>query len=1379
MQAIVDGDEMFAFGSNKNISLGFSDQDDRQYPERVFLKRPESLIRRFYEEYLEDAGLDSPSTFDISKVPALVVNKPLMIHDVVLSKLHSAVLTSDPVSNLYVCGIGRGGRLGLGDENTRFNYTPVLGGLEERKVVQVALGQNHTMVITDNGELWTWGSNANSQLGYSLPVPAKKDEEPVSLLPRQLFGPLKKEIVIGIAASSIHSVAHTGTSLYCWGKNVGQLALMDADSRSLEVQQSPRKVAASMFSSPIVMASAIDKATTVLLQNHTVCVFTGYGYTIVRFPYVDAFADHHLVNVSMSVRHEVPRNQIQYITSGGETIAAVTGRGDLFTMGLNHRIDSNLAATSTTNPSKLKGAVTQPQCIWNARKDGVRSVGVGEHGSVIISTESGAVWRRVKRPNAKDSYLSGSEAKRRDFKFQRVPYITKVATVRASTFGAFAATRRDSTVMKEQIDIDEQGLWEDIQSLNSLAGFSASEANPEDKNAISFGNLNMVKERLGAVAYEILRSPDLDRDLRDYLDNWKYQNDPLDAAICTSAEPDMRVPVHGWVLSARSPVLRSALARFRKDGTSEYPDLLSISRDDQEGCLVVTFQGLDIVSLLNLVLYMYEDTLIPVWNFTRQAASLAYRYRQIRVELMKTATRLSMANLESAVRIQTKPARSLDEDLRLAMRDRAFFEDADTLLELDGREVPVHSSLICQRCPWFEGIFHGRSGGLWLAGRKADQGPAERIKIDFKHMDPRAFKYVLQYLYGDFGAEIFDPALCASLDDFLDEVMGVLAIAYELMLDRLSQICQQVMGRFVNTRNIAQLLNEIGPFAITEFKDAGLEYICLQMESMLENHFLDELDQDLLLDLDQVVRENQAAQLRYAKKGGAEERLLEENPGLAQEIDEERQRRVREMAFKVTQRDEEKKLSSSLRAKYGSLEEFLTVTPDKARRASRPGKNEPFSPELRAKGSHVDLMFDMDEDASPIGSPVSKAQRTRETAPALELDHLPPLSESWNDATGKSIPDLPETLLGSPVASFLGRPALQPRRSSGEAASPSSGPAGSPWHRAPVPAAKADLRDILQSEAKPNPQSALTAGLAAQGSVSAERRPSQVKVSQKERKKQQQAQAAQAALLASSPQPKAWDTTAGAGAQASPWKQVSSKGKTTLKEVISAESTPVAAAVSKPLAATGASTPTPRRTASPDTRFSGQSRKANASSTPSRNIPVTSPVSTKSQAPQAPSQPPVPHSKSYISAPPKVQPQLGVSMVDIMGQQQRELEIVKEAVAKRSLQEIQEEQAFQEWWDAESRRTQEEEARRAVVKEKDRDDGTKKAGRRGRGGKPRGGAPAPAGRRGGGGGGGGVTAGGAGSVADAGDLKSAGPPRQSRGRGRGLGASDGTAATAA
>ena len=101
-----------------------------------------------------------------------------MIQDVVLSKLHSAILTTDPESNLYMCGFGPGGRLGTGDEVTRFTYTCIEeGGLAGKRIIKVALGQNHTLAVSSEGEIFSWGTSTYSQLGYSLPRPNLGDEE--------------------------------------------------------------------------------------------------------------------------------------------------------------------------------------------------------------------------------------------------------------------------------------------------------------------------------------------------------------------------------------------------------------------------------------------------------------------------------------------------------------------------------------------------------------------------------------------------------------------------------------------------------------------------------------------------------------------------------------------------------------------------------------------------------------------------------------------------------------------------------------------------------------------------------------------------------------------------------------------------------------------------------------------------------------------------------------------------------------------------------------------------------------------------------------------------------------------------------------------------
>ncbi|UNI22660.1 hypothetical protein JDV02_008525 [Purpureocillium takamizusanense] len=1281
--APTEGGEFFVFGSNKNVSLGVGDGDDRQFPERIILHRPEELLHRFHQAYLEEHDMESSQSLpDLEGIPTLLRNKPLIIQDVVMSKLHTAVVTTDPVSNLYVCGVGRLGRLGLGDENTQFKFVPVQGPFSDRTVRHVALGQNHSMAVAGNGELWTWGSNEDSQLGYILPSPIRSDEEPVSLTPRQVFGPLKKEIVLGVAASAVHSVAFTNSALYCWGRNLGQLALMDADSRTLAVQPIPRKVAASLLSAPIDMVSAIDKATTCLLSNHTVWVFTNYGYNLVKFPAPDILTNHNLIVSSFSNRYDSGRKDIRFIASGCDTIAVVTARGDLYTMQLNHKADANPPAGSTTNPVKIRGAVTQPQCIWDSRKDGVASVSIGEHGSVIISTQSGAVWKRVKRSKGSTAAFSKSGAKKKDFKFERVPYITGCVKVRSSTFGAFAAVRKDISVMSEEIRVDDQTLWKDMASLLSLRGFSATESAMAPSGPLKAWQAAIAREKPGSVSHEILRSQNLEEDLAQWLHASQSRFDSFDTEIRTATCPEIRIPVHGWILTGRSPVLRESLSRQRRTGTTDHSDAFVIER--LNGRQVVTLPGVDILTVLNIVVFAYEDNIVPVWKYTRESPSEAYRFRQVRIELMKLATSLRMPRLETAARLQAAIEPSLDADMKAAVADPDFFDDGDIIVQLDGADVIAHGQVLCQRCPFFEGMFNGRSQGQWLADRRTGSMTMDRLQIDLKHIRPETFEYVMEYLYADVGQEMFDNVALPSIDDFSELVLDVMGVANELMLDRLSQICQALIGKFVTTRNIGNLLNEISACAVSEFKDVGLEYICLQLECMLENHLLDGLDDDLVAELDEVVRDNQLARLPFAKSGRADAQLHDKYPDLAIDIEEERRRRVKEMAFKLSQREDDKKLSSSWKARVGSLDESIagTPTPERVRQRSRAGRNEPFSPNLRPKETQGDMIFDMDDDeAAKLGGSTSPpyTRPRAEQKQSADVDGILQLPEGWRSAGGLSAGNS-----GKPTPSSLS-PAQTPNAAPTKVCDVPPLQLGTPfrkvsgpWAAPTVPSSKLDLKDALSQEPG---KSALTAGLAAQAGKSVASARTQPKMSQKERKRQLQLQAeAEAAAQDDKTKQTAWEKVT-SEARAPPWKAAAPIPKASLQEAMSMEAARTAPVKTKPLVASEAEH-SRRRTASPDTRFPGQGRTN------------SSPAATPNLSSQPQRKPLVPHSKSYITPAPKAEPAQGASMADIIGQQRREQELVKEAVAKRSLQEIQQEQAFQEWWDQESRRAQEEEQRR-------------------------------------------------------------------------------------
>ncbi|CAG8981341.1 hypothetical protein HYALB_00005142, partial [Hymenoscyphus albidus] len=1274
----LDGDEVFAWGSSKNYNLGLGDNDNRQYPERVSLKRPDHLLFRFFREYLEtirdtqDAlynRLASVNPRSVDDLPTLIANRPIVIRDVALSKMHSAILTEDPESNLFMCGFGQGGRLGTGDEITRFSYVCVEDGFSGKKIVQVALGNNHSLAIDSSGNVFAWGQNTNGVLGYSLPRPTLKDEDPISATPRQIFGPLKKEITVGVAASAIHSVAYTSTSLFTWGRNEGQLGLMDSDSRSLEVQVVPRRVAPSLFKAPIAMVSAINRATIVLLENHSVCVFANYGYKFLKFPPNEVFNNYGIQSNTLTTRYDTRADNITSITAAGDTIAAYSTES-LFTVNVG-AVDAN-STTSTTNPSKIRDSLPDPQRVWSLRKghwDGIKSASVTEDGSVIVCTQAGAVWRRVKRTKVKNAFAGTETFHRKDFKFQRVPGLANVAAVRSTAFGVYAAIRKDCDVTKTQISVNDQTLWEDLKPLLSLRDLEAPEPlSGVDTVSPRFWAPALPKDLLEPLKSAVLTSEDLEVDVSRHLIGHTGGYD-MDIATTTS---EISIPTHGFILG-RSSVLRIALRIFRNNGQASVPDILVIQPALIGERPRIVFQGLDFISIAILVVYLYSDTVIDIWNYTRHLPKMAFRYRQIRIELMKTAAHLKTTKLESSVRLMTTPERRMDLDLGLAFDDPRFFDDADTIIELDDAEMAAHSPLLCRRCPFFDGLFNGRAGGQWLASRREDN--SNIVRVDLKHIDPKAFRLVLRHLYTDIGTELFDHVVSSDLDEFSDLVMDVMATANELMIDRLSQICQEVLGRFVNVRNVCYLLNSVAFCSVAEFKDSALEYICLQLESLLENHWLNELDEELLEELDDVVRKNQLACLKYAKSGTFELMLHERNLDLVVDIEEERQRRIRDMAFRASLKNDDNRLSSSMRAgRIGSLDDSVVGSPsqEKKQRKAKTTRNEPFSPTIRPKDSTQDLMFDMEDDEL-LPSALPKIPTSTDSGNADNHDG------PWEGREPRSLAEKEQLSYDHLASPSLGD--KENKKSPSPAATKS-------WSSPPLPSSKLGLKEIMaqaSSTRTSNLSMSLSIQKAREDSIKKE---SLSKLSQREKKQIQKAQQeaiAQPLIIVGKVGEK----------PSSPW-QVAARGpKTSLKDVLSGE--PTSSYLIAPSPKSLAS-PTPsreiRRTASPDTRFPGQQRSVSFS-TLTKHSPVPGPSTQTYKKPEPP-RPLVPHSKSYKTPTPQAEPALQLSMSDIIGQQRREQEVIKESVAKRSLQEIQEEQAFQEWWDQESKRAQELEAARVA-----------------------------------------------------------------------------------
>jgi hypothetical protein len=121
--------------------------------------------------------------------------------------MHSACITED--GSTYTWGRGIYGRLGHGDETDRFSPN-LVNGLVGIKAKEAALGGSHTLIRTEDGRVYSFGDGSNGQLGHG----DKEDR----LTPTLIGAPLEGKFVVQVACGRNHSMALTREgSVYTWG----------------------------------------------------------------------------------------------------------------------------------------------------------------------------------------------------------------------------------------------------------------------------------------------------------------------------------------------------------------------------------------------------------------------------------------------------------------------------------------------------------------------------------------------------------------------------------------------------------------------------------------------------------------------------------------------------------------------------------------------------------------------------------------------------------------------------------------------------------------------------------------------------------------------------------------------------------------------------------------------------------------------------------------------------------------------------------------------------------------------------------------------------------------------------------------------------------
>eukprot|EP00928_Gymnodinium_smaydae_P061148 TRINITY_DN45302_c0_g1_i1.p1 TRINITY_DN45302_c0_g1~~TRINITY_DN45302_c0_g1_i1.p1 ORF type:complete len:464 (+),score=109.26 TRINITY_DN45302_c0_g1_i1:68-1393(+) len=177
------------------------------------------------------AGALGQGTRDTEEVPALVtrfVEQGEEVVQVACGSQHTVVLTNE--GRLYSTGKGEFGRLGRGDTSDELDFEEIeyftqsndsiLNPNDQTTIVKIGAGENFSAALSSNGELWVWGRNDYGQLG--LGEEAMGDMYSAERYPRLVRSlPVEGHTIADFACGEHHLVVltHSG-AIYEWGNRL-------------------------------------------------------------------------------------------------------------------------------------------------------------------------------------------------------------------------------------------------------------------------------------------------------------------------------------------------------------------------------------------------------------------------------------------------------------------------------------------------------------------------------------------------------------------------------------------------------------------------------------------------------------------------------------------------------------------------------------------------------------------------------------------------------------------------------------------------------------------------------------------------------------------------------------------------------------------------------------------------------------------------------------------------------------------------------------------------------------------------------------------------------------------------------------------------------
>ncbi|XP_035606478.1 inhibitor of Bruton tyrosine kinase-like [Oncorhynchus keta] len=788
-----DPTEVYTWGNNTNFSLGHGNQESRHHPEIV----------------------------------DLFARTRVYVKQVVLCKFHSVFLSQK--GQVYTCGHGQGGRLGHGDEQT-YLVPRMVEGLLSHHCSQVAAAKDHTVVLTEEGYVYTFGLNTFHQLGLA-PPPAS------SHLPKQVFSKtLKGRTVIGVAAGRFHTVLWTREAVYTVGLNGGQLGYL-LDPNGERCVTAPRQVSALYHKDvTIAMAVASNGATLVVTEKGDVYLLADYQCKKLASRQLNI---RKVLVSGGSLDHRVDPQVLN--EGGGEKVAilALDEAGRVFCW------------------RSVGGSVRQ--CRWAYGRQVFMSDIALSRNSMMFVTQEGegfsGQWHGEYRKSVekKDGsvevcgYPEGGTVYER-IRLEKLPYVHRAVSItmdsKGRNFGVLQSDPKTSlfeipSVSPSSFSQHFRGLLEEADETDSIHDLTLQAGDrtfPAHKYLLSMRSEFFRKQLVpdgGEGDGEVRRSEDAVG---------------CDLLVVETVSPEMLEQVLKFIYTDSCDLLVQGhrprvFGQNQNQQGPEQEQLISSLQD-------LGFHEGNLRDRLALEVYRSltpsarGDGDKPKSKGTKPGkkgkGGKAGAGEGGRVNPVKTlqgvAKKLGMGSLSARLDGVQYDNGKINVVLKMTANKPRYNQKKCsylcdvTLRSEDGKEFPCHKCVLCARLEYF----HSMLGNPWI---EATSCSALEMPTSSEIL-----QVILEYVYTD-----ESPTIKESLN--VEFVCNVLVVADQLLITRLKEMCEVAITENLTLKNAAELLQFSAMYNAEQLKLSCIQFIVHNMAALLESKALDILSDDVLVEL--------------------------------------------------------------------------------------------------------------------------------------------------------------------------------------------------------------------------------------------------------------------------------------------------------------------------------------------------------------------------------------------------------------------------------------------------------------------------------------------------------------------------------------------------